>query len=45
MAGRWSTIYSRRPLDVDLTDQELALLEESCTPHGVAGFFSGGDRE
>jgi len=45
MAGRWSTIYSRRPLDVDLTDQELALLEEPCTPHGVAGFFSGGDRE
>jgi len=30
---------------VDLTDQELALREESCTPHGVAGFLSGGDRE
>jgi len=30
---------------VDLTDQELAVLEESCTPHGVAGFFAGGDRD
>jgi len=30
---------------VDLTDQELALREESCTPHGVAGFFAGGDRD
>jgi len=31
---------------VDLTDQEIAVLEEEpCTPHGVAGFFAGGDRE
>jgi hypothetical protein len=30
---------------VDLTDQELAVREESCTPHGVAGFFAGGDRD
>jgi len=30
---------------VDLTDQELALREEPLTPHGVAGFFAGGDRD
>jgi hypothetical protein len=30
---------------VDLTDQEIAVREEPYTPHGVAGFLAGGDRD